>query len=263
MKPSVVSSLIERVMPLAQDAVISDVRLGLGYSAIQLDHGGVGVCWSPKSTGHACTVFESAGTLVGRKAAEVIPWLGHTDIPWHRAIGLAALNAVLNHDTPPVAETVDIITQLALQKHDRVAMVGCFRPLLKSIRSNGCHLDIIELEPSIPDSLTPKEGVQALQTCTVAILTGTSLVTGTLDDLLNDISTAREKPRAVVLLGPSVPLIPEAFQGTPITYIAGSWVRDGKRVLQVVSEGGGTPQLKPSLISMTLCVLPTSSHAKV
>ena len=138
-------------------------------------------------------------------------------------------------------------------------MVGCFQPLLPGIRARGAHLDIIELDPSDDDTLSPEEGRQALRTCTVAILTATSLVTGTLDALLADLATAPTKPRAAVLLGPSTPLIPLAFRGTPITHLAGSWVRNRIKALQIVSEGGGTPQLKPHLAAVTLSTTGTRS----
>jgi uncharacterized protein len=249
---SVVFRLIEHGTSLAQDDVLIDVRLGLGYSAVGLQRGGFGLSWSPKVTGHACSVFAAAGTLVGRRASEVIPWLADPDHPWQRVVGLATLNAVLNHHHQPPPEATDIMTRLALQPEDRVAMVGRFQPLLPAIRSSTCHLDIIEFEPTTADALTPREGSAALQSCTIAILTGTSLITGTLAGLLSDLAGAAKRPRAAILLGPSVPLLPEAFRGTAITHLAGSWVRDGRRVMHIVSEGGGTPQLKPSLVPVTL-----------
>jgi hypothetical protein len=246
--------LVEHLLPLAENAVVTDLRLGLGYSAVQLDAKSVGVSWSPKSTGHACTVFTAAGTIVGRPAPELLRWLEDAEHPWNRVIGLATANAILNHHHVPMTESEDIITSLNLQSTDRVAMVGRFQPLLGPIKKSGCHLDIIELEAPGPDAMTSEEGKMALRQCSVAILTGTSFVTMTLDGLLEDLSRAAARPRAAILLGPSAPMFPEAFRGTPLTHIAGSWVRNGERVLQIVSEGGGTPQLKPFLVSANLSV---------
>ena len=90
----------------------------------------------------------------------------------------------------------------------------------------------------------------------MAILTGTSLVTMTLDGLLEELTRAAVRPRAAILLGPSAPMCPEAFCGTPLTHIAGSWINNGERVLQIVSEGGGTPQLKPFLTMASFPVRP-------
>jgi len=47
-----------------------------------------------------------------------------------------------------------------------------------------------------------------------------------------------------VLFGPSSPLCPDVFEGTPITHVAGSRVRDPEGIMRVISEGGGTQIMK-------------------
>ena len=163
MMSTMAGRLVKRLLPLAEGSVVTDVRLGLGYSAIQLDKSSVGVAWSPKSTGHTCTVLSSAGTMVGRSAPELLCWLEDAGHPWNRVIGLAVANAILNRHRVLQTESADIITSLGLQATDRVAMVGRFQPLIGPIKTSGCHLDIIELEASGPDALTPKAGKTALQ----------------------------------------------------------------------------------------------------
>ena len=251
-EPSIHDVLINSAKESCADTFIADVRLGLGYSAVCLNDGRLGICWSPKATGQTCTVFEDAGTLTGKASFEALSWLGDTGNPWRRVIGLATLNAAIQKNSSPSPKTGDIVSTLQLTSRDRLAMIGCFHPLLPAIRSTGCHLDIIELEASEPGSLSPREGRKALHTCTVAIVTATSLVTRTLDGILEDLAVAQ--PRSVVLLGPSTPLCPEAFVDTPVTHLAGSLIRDGSRALHIISEGGGTPQLKPCLIQVTLPV---------
>jgi len=51
----------------------------------------------------------------------------------------------------------------------------------------------------------------------------------------------------VALLGPSTPLVPEIFCDTPVTHLGGAVVADSAKVLQIISEGGGTPALRPYL----------------
>ncbi len=96
--------------------------------------------------------------------------------------------------------------------------------------------------------LSPQQGRSVLAACSVAILTGTSLVTGTVDELLNDLG----RPREAVLLGPSAPFCAEAFAGTPLTRIAGARILDAAGAVRVVSEGGGTPLFKPYVSFETL-----------
>jgi uncharacterized protein (DUF4213/DUF364 family) len=49
----------------------------------------------------------------------------------------------------------------------------------------------------------------------------------------------------VALLGPSTPLLPEAFTGTPVSWLSGIWITRAMEVLRVVSEGGGTREFSP------------------
>ncbi len=253
-KMMIADVLIHIVRSHAMEDSIMDIRLGLGYSAVCLRGGGVGICWSPKLLGHACSVFGPAGTLIGKPAAELASWLKQGENPWYRTIGLATVNALISQIPHAEDQDGDFLTQLSLLPTDRVVMVGRFQPLLKDIRACGCHLDIIEREPDEPDVLSPEQGASALANCTVALITATSLVTNTLDELLRTLQMRESAPRAVVLLGPSTPLLPMAFRGTPVTHLAGSRVVDRERVLQVVSQGGGTPQLKASLQMVTMNV---------
>jgi uncharacterized protein (DUF4213/DUF364 family) len=46
--------------------------------------------------------------------------------------------------------------------------------------------------------------------------------------------------REVILLGPSTPLVPPAFVGTPVTRLSGMITRDTEGLLRVIHEGGGT-----------------------
>jgi uncharacterized protein (DUF4213/DUF364 family) len=41
--------------------------------------------------------------------------------------------------------------------------------------------------------------------------------------------------------------VPEIFRNTPVTHLGGAVVADSAGVLQIISEGGGTPSLRPYL----------------
>jgi uncharacterized protein len=61
-------------------------------------------------------------------------------------------------------------------------------------------------------------------------------------------------PRLTALIGPSTPLTPEIFHDTPVTHLGGAVVTDPAKVLQIISEAGGTPALRPYLrfVNLTL-----------
>ncbi len=231
--------LIDFLTPHAGNKTVTDVRIGLGYTAVRIDGGHVGVAWTPKAASACCTHFQAAGSLAGTPARDLLARLADEKAPLPRAIGLATANALLAA-LPQTTTKEEIISTLHITPTDRVAMVGYFAPIIADLRKTGCRLDIVELNEQHGDTLTPDQGKEALAHCTVAIITGTTLINGSCDEVLAEVGT----PRAVVLLGPSSPLCPEAFAGTKITHVAGARVREADAVLRVISEGGGTQFMK-------------------
>jgi uncharacterized protein (DUF4213/DUF364 family) len=233
--------LVDFLEPHAGGFDVADVRMGLGYTAVLLDSGTAGVAWTPDSRAACCTHFPAAGTLIGRPGGEVLNMLAERNSALSRALGLATANALLASLPHPPFSQEEVISSLSITPQDRVAMVGYFGPIVTQLENSRCHLDIIELNPHKGNTLTPEQGKVALGECSVAIITATSLINGTCDDLLASLG----KPRAAVLLGPSTPFCPPAFSGTGITHLAGATVEDADKVLQVVSQGGGTMRMKP------------------
>jgi uncharacterized protein (DUF4213/DUF364 family) len=98
-------------------------------------------------------------------------------------------------------------------------------------------LTIFERSRGWTAGVQPAErAVDVLPSCTVALITSTTLITQSLEPLLQ----AAGGCRVVALLGPSTPLVPEAFTGTPVTWLSGIVITHPQEVLRVVSEGGGT-----------------------
>jgi uncharacterized protein (DUF4213/DUF364 family) len=248
---TVQNCLIDCLMPRAEQATVADVRIGLGYTAVRLDSGHAGVAWTPKETTIGCTHLRSAGTLAGRNAPELLSMLADDHSALSRAVGLAAANALLAAAPRPAATQDEVIASLGVTSDDRVAMVGYFAPVVARLKNSGCRLDVVELNSFHGEgTLTPEQGRGALSACTIAVITGTTLINGTFDGVCAQLGD----PRAAVLLGPSSPLCAEAFSGTPITHVAGSRVRDADAVLRIVSEGGGTMVMKRYLDFETVLI---------
>lgn len=62
-------------------------------------------------------------------------------------------------------------------------------------------------------------------------------------------------PRHVVILGPSTPMLAPVFEDTPVTCLGGASVTESDRVLQIISEGGGTPAMRPYFKYLTVPII--------
>lgn len=243
------NKLIDLLSSRAEGITVADVRIGLGYSALKLDTGHAGVAWTPKDATASCTHFSAAGSLAGRSAGEILAMLADENASLPRAVGLAAANALLAVSPETDVSHEEIISSLEITGDDHVAMVGYFMPVIGKLNKSGCRVDIVELNPDHgPGTLSPRQGKEALAACSVAIITGTTLINGTF----SEVTASLGNPRAAVLLGPSSPLCRDLFKGTKITHVAGSRVTDPDAVLRTVSEGGGTMLMKPNLAFETV-----------
>jgi uncharacterized protein (DUF4213/DUF364 family) len=220
---------------------VEDVRIGGSYVAVVLTGGRIGL---------AARLKESAGTQIeiprsancGKRAEALLEDLVSGTGAVERALGLAAANALIHPAIPRQEE--DTIGLMKLRPGERVAMVGLFRPIVPRIEATGVTLSVIERD-------TPEiERRDILGACSVAIITATTLLNGTLEGILNELG----KPRHVALMGPSTPLCEEIFRATPVTHLGGSAIVDGAAVLQVIAEGGGTPDMRPCLRFVNIMV---------
>jgi len=239
----VIIERIERLLEAeARSTRIADVRIGLGYTAVLTESGSTGLAYTPREElGRGCSVLSGSRPLVGRDAVELLAYLRSAGA-LERAVGLATANALIGtHEIKNTFEG-DVLDVLALKSGDRVGMVGYFGPLVPRVESQVASLTIFERSPGWTAGVQPAErAVDLLPSCTGALITSTTLITESLDALLH----AAAGCRVVALLGPSTPLLPEAFDGTPVTWLSGTMVTHPMEVLRVVSEGGGTREFSP------------------
>jgi uncharacterized protein (DUF4213/DUF364 family) len=223
------------------DLAVRDVRLGLGYSAVRLDDDRTGVAYTFRDN-HVggCSVFQGARPLAGKPARDLLEFLESSD-KIESALGLATANAVANTGQI-VGLPGDVLEAVEMLPTDRVGMIGFFGPLIPALENRVRKLFIFEeTAESSPNLLPSSEATNLLPECDIALITSTTIINGTIDNLLEAASRCRE----TVLLGSSTPCVPEAFQDTPVSLLSGMTVVDSTGILQVVSEGGGTRFFKP------------------
>jgi hypothetical protein len=226
-----------------------DVRIGLGYSAVLTDAGVAGVAYTPREdVEHGCSPLGEAHPLAGRRLSDLLAYI-ESRRPIERAIGLAAANALVAARPAASVTGGDILRAMPLRPEDRVGMVGCFAPLIAPLQAQVASLTIFERSGGWTVGVQPAErALDLLPTCTVALITSTALITESLDALLEAAAGCRE----VALLGPSTPLLSEVFADTPVTWLSGIRIENPARVLQIVSEGGGTRTFSPYVQKVNL-----------
>ncbi len=251
LKPCVIlNRLYERLEASAKSRKVVDLRIGLGYTGVRLDNDSTGIAAVLfDALPYGCTVLSNAGNFAGSPAMELLKFLINGKNPLEIAIGLATANALIE-PPPDAVDDHEATTYLNLHKGVKVAMVGLFAPLVSRIRATGAGLTIIEKNSARIEILDDAEKKDALKSCDVAIITATTLLNNTFEEIINLLGT----PRAVALMGPSTPLIPVIFRDTPVTHLGGAVVADFSRVMQIISEGGGTPALRPYLRFVNLMI---------
>lgn len=198
---------------------VSDVRVGVFYTAAQLSSGEVGVAFTPRDLSdtvccpRSAQTAPSAGHLAGRNAWDLARY-AFFPAPLRRAVGVAVLNALsalaIRRTGVPggrLLPGVDAFEAAEVSPADRVAMVGAFAPLVKVLKDRVATMWVVDKHRDAlkPDEVSfwrpPERGAEVLSQATVAIITGSALVEGGIDNLL----AATGRARRVVVAGSTAP----------------------------------------------------------
>ena len=224
-------------------AIVERVLLGINWTIAQTrcdtSPNSSGLCFSPLDIPRN---LDWPGTLVGRKANELVTWI-ERDEPSAVAVGLATINAVLNHSAnnllrDAIALEINDSSHLAVFDYfspqltgASVAIIGRY-PGLDRFKSQ-FNFTCIERRPG-PDDLPESAAETILPQSDWVFITASSLANKTLPHLLQLSRDAK-----VVLMGPTMPWMAE-WADFGVDYLAGVEVIDPQRLEQIVAEAGGT-----------------------
>jgi len=227
---------------------VREVRIGLRYTAVQLDDGRTGVAFTfGRDNCKGCSAVTWRRPLSGRPALDLVRCLD-SDNHIESAVALATINAISNVHTSRCVKG-DVLSVVNLLPTDRVAMVGFFHPIFTELQHRVSELVVFDEHAPFYDNFKPAgEAVSIIPKCDVALITSTTIINNTLDSLLEAAKDCRE----TVLIGPSTPLAPEAFEGTSVTCLSGITIDQPDGILNVVSEGGGTRLFKPFVSKLNI-----------
>ena len=172
-------------------------------------------------------------------------------------MGIATLTAASCQQNLVDIDNVSYTFGVDVLPTDTVGMVGYIEPIAEKlleraklivfdsgVSKSGRQIDIISKMEDQP---------KLLPSCDVVLITGTTIINGTIDELLNLCKNARE----IVLVGSSTPMFPEAFKKTNVTVLAGAWWNKNhkKELFKLISIASGISHVKKSMIKKAIRVI--------
>jgi len=245
-----IRNLHDRFIEQAERTTVTCLSVGLKYTAVQTDDGGMGIAFTHPDDRHCCsTRKEDYRDYESRPAAELLAQL-ESSSPLRRSAGLALVNALNYHRASEMPEDSSDglwMDAFGINAGTRVAMVGYFRPLVKKFQGRGAHVEAIDRLQGIgePDAFYDKLNGWA----DVLLMTSTSILNDSTESILERIGPDVK----VVMLGPSTPMVPEAFAHLPVRLLAGTLPVDHGGVMKAIRHGEGTPVIHR--FSRKICAL--------
>ncbi|MTJ82987.1 MAG: DUF2478 domain-containing protein [Telmatospirillum sp.] len=232
--------------------------IGHSFTAVKLSNGAAGSCQTPPRetiTSDCCATLPKslmlAGHLKGRPVGAFLADLWE-DRAHCRALGVAVVNALaagLWRDRPRTDWTletgVDALRAAGLKSGEKLVMVGAFVSYIRKLKEHGADFAVLELTtaPFLEDEMVyyrPADSAPAVvPTADVLLMTGSTIVNDTMDDLL---ASARPDTR-VLVVGPSVPMLPDVLASKGADILATIRITDPDRFLDILAEGGGAQGL--------------------
>ncbi len=227
--------------------------VGIFFSGVKLSNGMGGICFTPiKAIPEAVCCPSSAramphsGKLAGESAETYINRLSNGG-PLQRALSIAVLNALSAtcwQKQPPrdyqLKLGADPVDESIIPSDAVVAVVGALVPYIKMLKQRGNPLFILEMDPrtlkgeEIRYYCAPEKADACLAEVDLIIITGTTLLTNTLEGIL-----ARLKKGArAILVGPTASMLPDSFFGRGIEAIGGIMVTNADLLLDTLAEAG-------------------------
>lgn len=227
--------LDELLKNLDMDIPVRSVLVGAHWTVMCSRHCGMAATQvSDHPHGHG--QVREVGRLHQKSARELAKWAYSTQ-PLKTAIGVAAINSLLDVDESLAVEINASEVLISRGRGKNIALVGHF-PFIQQLRQSAKNLWVIEQHPT-DDEYPAESAVNLLPQADVVAITGSALVNHTLDGLL-----ALCKPNSTVMvLGPSTPLSPILFK-YGITIISGTRVIDEAAVLRTVGQGASFRQVE-------------------
>ncbi|WP_303859623.1 DUF364 domain-containing protein [Alkalibaculum bacchi] len=227
--------------------------LGLFFSGVKLSDGHGGLCFTPiKEIPEAVCCPSSAkamplsGRLSGRSVKSYLEDI-FSDNVLKKTLGIATLNALSSSCWDKMKDKgyeiqmgIDTFDDIELQDKEKTVVVGALTPMLKKLIAANADFNVLEMDSStlksheMPYFMQANRAGEVVPQADLLVITGTTLINDTLEGLLS-----MAKPGAeIVVTGPTVSMLPDAFFFRGVTSLGGIVVTDADALLDIISEGG-------------------------
>jgi uncharacterized protein (DUF4213/DUF364 family) len=223
----------------AQNVTVEILSIGLGYTAVTTSDGGIGLSYTYFGDKKSCMVLNKHVDYEGKPADQLLEKI-NSDNTVERSMALALINALNYTEALNLPEDDDnkiMFDKFKIGKDRKVAMVGFFGPLVRNFEKMGVSLEILDLSRGLGKK---KEFYNKLKNwAQVLMLTSTSVLNNSTEEILVQ---AAEKVKTV-MLGPSTPMVTDAFKHLSVHMLAGTVPVDKEMTLKAIRHGMGTPVL--------------------
>ena len=255
------NAILRETVGMIVDAFGSDLEMitieravfGLFFSGVKLSTGHGGVCYTPvKEMPEAVCCPSSAramplsGRLKGRTAAEYLEYIFDRNI-LKRTLGIAALNALSTlywQLKPPRDYTIqygyNAFDDVDPRRYDYSVVVGALVPMLKKLIAANADFTVMEMDSrtlkgkELDHYLPPSEAAKCIPKADLMVITGVTVLNDTLPGLLE----LRKPGAEIIVTGPTVSMLPEAFFKRGVTSLGGIVVTKADELLDLLCEGG-------------------------
>lgn len=249
----------------AEGITVARVSIGHHFVGVRLSNGNAGACAIPFGYTRSRTDGDVLAHLGRRATALLRGTLGPVGI--RRCLGIATLNALASaHIGKSHAERLDDFDALEAMKvrpDENVVLVGALVPFMRALQRRQISYRVLEQDRAAIPPEHEKSFVSVEETDTVVpdadvlVVTGATLANNTLGQILS----VTKKSTRVAIVGPTVPLVPEAFFEHGCHVIGGITVIDADGLLDVIATNGkGFHFFDNSALKMTLISVPATAE---
>ena len=232
-----IENLYNHFFEKAHHTKVTCLSIGLGYTTVITDDGGMGIAFTYPNNRHCSPIKRDYRDYEGQPAIELLAQIKSPE-PLRRSMGLALVNALnYRHACGLPGDSTDGIWMdgFGIGRETRVAMVGFFRPLMKTFKDRGALVEVLDDLQGVGERGDFYKKLNGW--AEVLLLTATSILNDSTEEVLGRLAPGAK----VVMLGPSTPMIAEAFSHLPVRILAGTVPVDKTAVLKAVRHGQGTP----------------------